>query len=74
MAFLIDDFVVWIGKKVKDMAEDELYGDPDKIHEQLFALQAKLDMGDITEKEYKAREQELLDKLEELREKEEEEK
>jgi hypothetical protein len=59
MAFLLDDFMVWIGKKVKDMAEEELYGSKEKIHEQLVSLQAKLDMGELTEEEYARREEEL---------------
>lgn len=71
MAFLIDDLVVWIGKKVKEMAEEELYGNEEKIQEQLLNFQAKLDMGEIKEEEYKIKEEELLDKLEELRKKKE---
>jgi uncharacterized membrane protein len=63
MAFLLDDFVVWLGTKVKDMAEDELYGSKEKIHENLIALQAKLDMGELTEEEYAKREEELLAQL-----------
>ena len=74
MAFLIDDFVFWIGEKIKDVAEQELYGSKDKIHEQLLAFQAKLDMGEISEEEYQTKEKELLDKLTEMRESEEEEK
>lgn len=72
MAFLLDDLVVWIGKKVKDMAEEELYGNEEKIHEQMLSLQAKLDMGEIEEPEYKVREEELLEKLAEMREQKEE--
>lgn len=71
MAFLIDDLVVWIGKKVKDMAEEELYGNKEKIHEQLVSFQAKLDMGEITEEQYKKEEEILLEKLTELQEGEE---
>ena len=71
MAFLIDDLVVWIGKKVRDMAEEELYGTEEKIQEQLLNFQAKLDMGEIKEEEYKIKEDDLLDKLEELRKKKE---
>lgn len=74
MAFLFDDLVVWIGKKIKDMADEELYGDKEKIREQLLSLQAKLDMGEISEEEYQVREKELLEKLEGIRETEEEEK
>lgn len=71
MAFLIDDMVVWIGKKIKDVAEEELYGNPEKIHEQLVSLQAKLDMGEISEEQYKKEEEILLKKLTGLQEKEE---
>lgn len=72
MAFLIDDLVFWIGKKVKDMADEELYGNKEKIHEQLVSLQAKLDMGEITEEKYKIEEGALLERLTALQEKEEE--
>jgi hypothetical protein len=67
MAFLFDDMIFWIGEQVKEMAEEELYGDKEKIHDQLLALQAKLDMGEIQEKEYIMKEKELLDGLEEIR-------
>lgn len=73
MAFLFDDLVFWIGKRVKEMAEEELYGDKEKIHAQLLTLQARLDMGEIQEEEYNIREKELLDKLEEIRRHEEQE-
>lgn len=69
--FLIDDLVFWIGKKVKDMAEEELYGDKDKIHQRLLDMQAKLDMGEIGEEEYKVKEQELLEALQNLQERKE---
>lgn len=72
VAFLIDDLVFWIGKKVSDMADEELYGNKEKIHEQLVSLQAKLDMGEITEEEYNRREKEFLERLTALQEKEEE--
>ncbi len=67
MAFLFDDLVVWI---VKDMAEEELYGNKEKINEQLLSLQTKLDMGEITEEQYQREEEELLKKLGELQERE----
>lgn len=74
MAFLFDDLVFWIGKEVKEMAEEELYGHKEKILEQLLTLQFKLDMGEIREEEYKIKEKELLGWLEEIQEREEEEK
>jgi len=69
MAFLLDDFVVWLGTKVKDMAEEEIFGSKEKIHAELLTLQAKLDMGELTEKEYMKREEELLAHLEVLEDK-----
>jgi len=67
MAFLFDDLVFWIGQEIKEMAEAELYGNKEKINERLLDLQARLDMGEIQEKEYIMREKELLDGLEEIR-------
>ena len=67
MAFLFDDLVFWIGEEIKEMAEAELYGNKEKINERLLDLQARLDMGEIQEKEYIMREKELLDGLEEIR-------
>ncbi len=67
MAFLLDDLVFWIGQEIKEMAEAELYGNKEKINERLLDLQARLDMGEIQEKEYIMRENELLDRLEEIR-------
>lgn len=76
MAFLLDDILLapikgvkWIGEKLRDMADKELY-DPDKIREELMTLQAKLDMGDIAEEEYNVREKELLKRLTEIQERE----
>lgn len=70
--FLLDDILLapikglkWIGEKLQDMADQELF-DPDKIHEELMSLQAKLDMGDLGEAEYRQRETELLERLNEI--------
>lgn len=77
--FLLDDILLapvkgvkWVAEQLRDAAERELY-DPDNVHEALMSLQAKLDMGEITEEEYAAREQELLQRLTEIREREEQE-
>ena len=67
MTFLFDDLVFWIGEEIKEMAEAELYGNKEKINERLLDLQARLDMGEIQEKEYIMREKELLDGLDEIR-------
>ena len=70
--FLLDDILLapikgikWIGEKLQDMATQELF-DPDKIREELMTLQAKLDMGDISEEEYGVKEKELLARLSEI--------
>lgn len=67
--FLLDDLLIapikWIGEKLRDAADRELF-DPDKIHEELMSLQAKLDMGDMTEEEYGLKEKDLLERLNEI--------
>lgn len=75
--FLLDDILLapikgikWIGEKVRDFADKELY-DPDKIREELMTLQAKLDMGEIGEEEYGIREKELLERMTEIQNREE---
>lgn len=67
--FLLDDILLapikgvkWLGEKLREVADKELF-DPDKIYEELMTLQAKLDMGEIVEAEYNAREKELLERL-----------
>lgn len=72
MAFILDDIlfspvngVVWLGKKIKETAEAEMF-DESKIYESLFALQMKLELEEITEKEYQERETELMERMEEI--------
>ncbi len=74
--FLLDDILLapikgvkWLSEKMRDLAEKDLF-DPDKIHEEFMNLQAKLDMGELSEEEYKEKEKELLDRLTKIREKE----
>lgn len=78
MAFLLDDIllapikgVAWLAEKLRDVAEKELY-DEDKIREELMTLQAKLDMEVITEEEYRSREKELLERINEIQKRKEE--
>lgn len=75
--FLIDDILLapikgvkWVAEKLQDLADKELF-DPDKIREELMTLQAKLDMGEIKEEDYAAREKELLERLTEIQAREE---
>ena len=70
--FLLDDILLapikgvkWVAEKLQDLADKELF-DPDKIHEELMTLQAKLDMGEMTVEEYGIREKELLERLNEI--------
>lgn len=70
--FLLDDLflapikgIKWISEKLKDVADQELY-DPEKIHEELMTLTAKLDMGEIDEGEYQEKEKELLARMNEI--------
>lgn len=76
--FLLDDILLapikgvkWVGEKLLEVADRELY-DPDRIREELMSLQAKLDMEEISEEEYNARETELLERLTEIQRREEE--
>jgi hypothetical protein len=69
--FIIDDLLllpvelaIKLAEQIRDMAENELYGE-DKIKEELLRLQLMLETGEITEEEYKKAERVLMDRLEE---------
>lgn len=51
-------------EKIRDMADEELYGE-DKIKQELLELQMKLEMDELTEEEYAAAETALMGRLEE---------
>lgn len=53
-----------IVEKIRDMAENELYGE-DKIKEELVKLQMMLEMDKITEEQYDEAEGILMKRLEE---------
>jgi len=53
-----------IVEKIRDMAENELYGE-DKIKEELVKLQMMLEMDEITEEQYDEAEGILMKRLEE---------
>lgn len=70
---IIDDILlapikglVFLGKKISEVAEQEL-SDEGSIKEHLMELQLKFEMDEIDEEEYDRREGELLDQLEQLR-------
>lgn len=77
MAFLLDDiilapvkFVKFIGDKVYEASEGELT-DRSKVQEELLELQIRFELGEITEEEYDAREAVLVERLEAIRQYEE---
>ena len=59
--------VVWIAEKIEERTNTE-FDDQENLNKQLLTLQLSLDMGDITEEEYDAQEEEILLKLQELEE------
>ena len=67
--FLLDDIllaplkgVIWLGKKVYEVGEKELY-DEGGIKEELMALQLRFELDEISEHEYNEKEEELLARL-----------
>ncbi|ATW51305.1 gas vesicle protein GvpG [Streptomyces peucetius] len=57
--------VVWVVDRVREAAEDEYY-DPAPVHRALAELEAQLNAGEIDEETFDRREDELLDRLEEI--------
>lgn len=71
--FLIDDIllaplkgVIWLGKKIDEVVRKELY-DEERIKEKLMELQFRFELDEISEKEYKKQEKELLARLNAIR-------
>ncbi|GAA2696235.1 gas vesicle protein GvpG [Streptomyces lunalinharesii] len=58
--------VAWIVDRIVEAAEDEYY-DPRPVQQQLVQLEEALLAGEIDEETFDRREDELLDKLEEIR-------
>ena len=54
--------VIWLGKKVNDVGERELY-DEGGIKDELMKLQLQFELDEISEQEYDEKEKELLDRL-----------
>ena len=61
------DGLLWVAERIKDQAEAEYY-DEGAVRGRLLELELKLDMGEITEEEYQAAEDELIGLLNEIRE------
>ncbi|AUY47892.1 gas vesicle protein GvpG [Streptomyces sp. CB01881] len=57
---------VWVLERVVEAAEDEYY-DPAPVERELAALERALLAGDIDEETFDRREDELLDRLDEIR-------
>lgn len=55
-------FVVWIAQKISEAVDQEYYS-PDAIKRELLDISMKVESGEISEEEYKKRETELLDRL-----------
>ncbi|MEW2316630.1 gas vesicle protein GvpG [Streptomyces bauhiniae] len=58
--------VGWVMERVLEAAEDEYY-DPAPVQAELAALEKRLLAGEIDEETFDRREDELLDRLEEIR-------
>ncbi|MCX4459470.1 gas vesicle protein GvpG [Streptomyces sp. NPDC059340] len=58
--------VVWVVERVREEAENQYY-DPAPVHRELAELERLLVAGDIDEETFDQREDELLDRLEEIR-------
>ncbi|NWF27255.1 gas vesicle protein GvpG [Streptomyces sp. PKU-EA00015] len=58
--------VVWVVERVMEAAEDEFY-DPAPVQRELAELERQLLAGEIDEETFDRREDELLDRLEEIR-------
>jgi hypothetical protein len=54
--------LLFVFDKIREQAETELW-DEGKVHQQLLQLQMMLDVGDISETDFYAAEEELLDRL-----------
>lgn len=74
MAFLIDDILLapikgvqFIAKKIQEAAQEELL-DEGAVRRDLTTLYMQLETGKITEEEFEQRENELVEKLEEIEE------
>jgi len=67
--FLIDDFLMWIFETIHDRALGELEDTLEKLKRQLLDTQLLLETGQISEEEYKKREENILERLNALKEK-----
>ncbi|NNJ11147.1 gas vesicle protein GvpG [Chloroflexales bacterium ZM16-3] len=57
---------MWIAEKLLEQAENEMY-DEGKVRAKLMEMEMLLDLGDISEEAYMAAEEELLERMREIR-------
>ncbi|MEH1855057.1 MAG: gas vesicle protein GvpG [Nostoc sp.] len=57
--------LMWIGEQIQERTNTE-FDDQENLHKQLLSLQLKFDMGDFSEEEFDAQEEELLLKIQAL--------
>ena len=64
--FIIDDFLIWLGKELQGIAEREVT-DESKLKEELLKVRTLFETDQISEEELTKREDEILKKLEDIR-------
>jgi len=64
--FLIDDLLIWLGKKLQEVAEGEV-NDESKLKEELLKVRTLFETDQISEEELIKREGEILKRLEDIR-------
>ncbi|QLE43831.1 gas vesicle protein [Nostoc sp. C052] len=57
--------LMWIGEQIQERTNTE-YDAQENLHKQLLSLQLKFDMGELSEEEFDAQEEELLLKIQAL--------
>lgn len=64
--FIIDDFLIWLAKKLQEVAEREVT-DESKLKEKLLEVRTLFETDQISEEELIKREGEILKRLEDIR-------
>jgi hypothetical protein len=59
--------IIWIGEKISEQAEHEIY-DEAGVREQLMQLELRYDLGEMSEEDYLAAEEILLERMRVIRE------
>ena len=64
--FIIDDFLIWLAKKLQETAEVEV-NDESKLKEELLNVRTLFETDQLSEEEYTKQEDEILKRLEAIR-------